>query len=370
MRGKVTITPEPLSLSSARNSWHPILDGALREEALAVVKEIAASLPGHVEENHDASLASGQAGLALTYAYLARANLSSDQNAVGCLERAIQIISSETVWPSLYGGFTGVVWTLAHLQKQLFDSEAKDIYKTTDPVLYKYSGRSSWDGNYDLIDGLVGIGVYALERLPDPSAIKCLMRVIDRLEEMAVCQSNGITFPTYPSLLTDKQREQHPNGYYDLGMAHGIAGVVAFLGVVCATGIASARARVLLDGAVKWLLRQKMESGRSGCFPYYVGPNIKRKSARLAWCYGDAGIASALLVAARCVKEPEWEREALKIARHAASRSLEQTAVVDAALCHGAAGLGHIFNRIFHATGKTWSKKAATFWFERTLGLR
>ena len=48
----------------------------------------------------------------------------------------------------------------------------------------------------------------------------------------------------------------------------------------------------------------------------------------------------------------------------------DRTGVVDAGLCHGAAGLGHIFNRMYQATGETWLLKAATFWFKRTLDLR
>ncbi|HEV7396137.1 MAG TPA: lanthionine synthetase LanC family protein, partial [Pyrinomonadaceae bacterium] len=97
---------------------------------------------------------------------------------------------------------------------------------------------------------------------------------------------------------------------------------------------------------------------------------IRRKRARLAWCYGDAGIAAVLLVAARSVKNSAWEREALKIAQSAAGRRADMTGVVDAGLCHGSAGLGHIFNRIFQATGKAWSQKAACSWFTHTMDQR
>jgi hypothetical protein len=81
---------------------------------------------------------------------------------------------------------------------------------------------------------------------------------------------------------------------------------------------------------------------------------------RLAWCCGDAGVAAALLVAPRSVNEEEWEREALAIARR----------VKDAGLCHGAAGLGHIFNRLFQATGEAVFREAARYWFERTIEMK
>jgi hypothetical protein len=43
---------------------------------------------------------------------------------------------------------------------------------------------------------------------------------------------------------------------------------------------------------------------------------------------------------------------------------------VDAGLCHGAAGLGHLFNRLFQATGEPVLAEAARFWLEQALALR
>jgi hypothetical protein len=77
-----------------------------------------------------------------------------------------------------------------------------------------------------------------------------------------------------------------------------------------------------------------------------------------------------LLVAARSVNEREWEREALAIARRAAGRAHDSAGVKDAALCHGAAGLGHIFNRFFQATGEDLFREAACGWFERALEMK
>lgn len=355
------------TFSTTKTSWRPILTGALRRRALAAVKEIAAALPSH--ESPDAFLAGGHAGLAVTYAYLAQSGFSNNRETKKYLKQATEVMSSVTTATSLYGGSTGIAWTLAHLQRQPFTAQIVDSNKKFERVLLSQLSHASWNGEYDLIDGLVGVGVYALERLPDPTAVRCLQLLVDRLEETAIYQSNGITFSTPAHFLPAEQQQHCPNGYYDIGVAHGVAGVIALLGGVCASGVAYEKARALLDGAVKWLISQKME-GSTGCFPYYVAPGVRRKRARLAWCYGDAGIAAALLVAARGVKEPIWEQEALKIARTAANRNPDRTSVVDAGLCHGAAGLGHVFNRIYQATGESWSQEAATFWFERTLQLK
>ena len=46
-----------------------------------------------------------------------------------------------------------------------------------------------------------------------------------------------------------------------------------------------------------------------------------------------------------------WQTEAVAIAERAAARAIEDSGVVDASVCHGSAGLAHIFNRLYQATG-------------------
>jgi hypothetical protein len=190
--------------------------------------------------------------------------------------------------------------------------------------------------------------------------------VIDRLTETAEHRAEGLTWWTNPAWLPAETCAKYPRGYDNLGLAHGVPGVIALLGQACAAGVAVARARPLLEGAVRWLLAQQEPGG----FPALVAPEAAEKPARLAWCYGDPGVAAALLWAARCVAEPAWEREALAIARRAARRPPEDAGVVDAGLCHGAAGLGHLFNRMFQATGEPWLAEAARSWFARALAMR
>jgi lantibiotic biosynthesis protein len=290
----------------------------------------------------------------------------------------MEAISATPMGSSLYGGFTGIAWSIAHLGGWFLDAD-DDATEAVDQVLRDYVGRKSWRGDYDLIGGLVGFGVYALERLPNPLAIECLEHVVDRLNEIAERTPEGIAWFTRPELLPDWQRELCPLGYYNLGVAHGVPGVIAFLGQVCAfdsKGLAETSIRVqkkallLLDGAVSWLLTQKCADTTVSIFPSWTGPGITPEPSLVAWCYGDLGIAAALMVAARCVNQVNWEREVLALARHVAKRPVEQSGIRDCGLCHGAAGAGHLFNRLFQATGEVSLRKAAQYWFQRTLEMR
>jgi hypothetical protein len=73
------------------------------------------------------------------------------------------------------------------------------------------------------------------------------------------------------------------------------------------------------------------------------------------------------LVAARGVGAGGWEQAAVALACRAAERPPERTGVVDASFCHGTAGLAHIYNRMYQATGEPKLGRAAVYWLERTL---
>jgi hypothetical protein len=146
-----------------------------------------------------------------------------------------------------------------------------------------------------------------------------------------------------------------------------LAGPIALLGSVCGAGVEQATARPLLDGAVRWLLAHSMPSEAGPTFPLWVAPGLEPLPARSAWCYGDPGIAAALLVAARGVGDASWEQSAVELACRAAQRPPAETGVLDACFCHGSAGLAHVYNRMYQATGEPRLGRAAVYWLERTL---
>ena len=224
-----------------------------------------------------------------------------------------------------------------------------------------------WTGDYDLINGLTGFGVYALERFPRPTAVRCLEAIVDRLDETVEVLGAGLTWFTASELMFPHQRERYPRGGYNLGVAHGVPGVIAFLAAACRRGIRSERARPLLEGAVRWVWSQRLSEQR---FPAWVVPGIEAKPSRLAWCYGDPGIAATLLSAARALGNDEWERAAFDIALRAATAAPEDAGVEDAGLCHGAFGLAHVYNRIYQAGGDARFADAARLWYRRGLDMR
>src|SRR5262245_7139380 len=99
-----------------RGAWRPILEGELAARAELAVMEIAEALAGHGPVP-PASLAGGGPGLAVLFAYLARARPGEghEDRASGLLDGAIDAVASAPLDASLFAGFAGVAWTVEHL---------------------------------------------------------------------------------------------------------------------------------------------------------------------------------------------------------------------------------------------------------------
>ena len=359
--------------ASAESCWRPTLSGTTAQQALQAVDAIAesitsiTSLPGE----QDPSLGRGQAGLALLYTWLARTRRTPQADVLAWqhLDQAIEAVSTQAMDASLYGGFPGVAWA-AELVDHLLDPDAEDRSEAVDDALLRLLSRANlWPAPHDLVVGVTGLGVYALQRYPRPLAIECLRRVVERLRERAQHDEHGLYWWTPPAgILNREAQEQYPSGRADLGVAHGVAGAIALLGGICGAGVEQATARPLLEGAVRWLLAHSVPTEAGPTFPIWVAPGFQPSPARCAWCYGDPGIAAALLMAARGVGDAGWEQAAVALACRAAERPASETGVVDASFCHGAAGLAHLYNRMYQATGEPKLGRATLYWLQRMLG--
>jgi hypothetical protein len=262
----------------------------------------------------------------------------------------------------LDSGGARIGWMLAHLASPEI---AGDRCARLDQMLMR--ATESWVGEFDLMNGLVGFGVYALERGAGGRALA--RRVLDLLERNAVAQGDGIAWFTAPDLLPPNHRGRAPDGYWNLGIPHGIPGVIALLARYVAAGIEAPRAKALLDGAIRFMLSVAAVGPAHGRFPPWL-PNDKVISSRLAWCYGDLGIATALLGAGVLAREAMWQREGIALAHACAARTLEQAHIRDASICHGAAGIAHMFHRMARATGDESLLIAARAWIVETMRMQ
>jgi lantibiotic modifying enzyme len=313
----------------------------------------------------DPSVGRGAAGIALFLHYWAAAvqDELAFERAEALLDWSALALTTLPLGPSLYSGFSGVAWTIAHLEREGLSPKATDLDEI-DAALLQHIEPSGRQVSYDLITGLVGCGVYFLERLPSPAALAGLERVVCTLASMAEPATDGLCWVTPPELLPTWQAVLFPDGKYDLGMAHGVAGIIALLAGALRAGVATEQVRELLDGGIRWLFRQQLSGKVPARFPSLVarGRGPAPEPSRMAWCYGDPGVAAALLLAADAAGNAALSASAIDLLRTSAVRNRKETGVEDAPLCHGSAGLAHLFHRTFRLTGDPVLAEVAGDW--------
>jgi lantibiotic biosynthesis protein len=345
--------------------WKAVLDAPMQAKALSAIREVAAGAAARASTHPspDCTLAGGDAGTALLLAFMSQAHPQQPEwrtASEALLERAFDAVQTRPLSASFYSGFPGVAWCAELMHPNGDEAHDSDV----DTALLEFVSQRPWRGHFDLINGLTGLGVYALERLPGTAARACLEHIVARLGELAEARPEGITWRSAPALLPLAQREAHPQGQLNLGVAHGVPGVVALLAGSSAAGVAADQAAALAHGGARWLMAQVLPNSPGKRLAANTG---EERAARDAWCYGTPGVAAAMLGAARALHEPTWEDFALSLARDTAQRPPEQTGVVDAGLCHGAVGLAHLFNRLYQASGDLTLREAAVEWYARTL---
>lgn len=265
----------------------------------------------------------------------------------------------------LFGGWAGIGWLVGHLGAE-DEFVEREVSRRTGAALGAWP---RWSG-YDLISGLVGVGVHFAERLPGEAARGGLVRILDELEKTAVEVEGGVSWFTEADLLPEWQRKRAPQGYYNLGVAHGVPGVMWLLGKLCAHGVEADRARTLLKGSLRWL-RTVHPDPETPDLPSWIAPGVAREpNRRMAWCYGPLGAAAVVWEAAREGGDSAGEEWGRTMSVACAGVEPAESGNRDAALCHGAAGNAHIFHRLYRRTGDERFREAALAWFDNTLAYR
>jgi lantibiotic modifying enzyme len=348
--------------------WRPLIVDAERRAAIAaVVVDIVAAIAAWRRDHATSSIEDSDYATLRIYAASDDAVPDPDDEAGQALAAAIAGIADRHE-PGLYGGAARIAFAVGHLSA---GDDADTACEMIERSLLRYLSEPT--ESYDLISGLVGIAVPVLQRIADgkasPSGEAVAHSILDQLERLARPMPTGVAWHTPPDLLPEWQRALAPDGYTNLGLAHGIPGVVAILARYVAAGVDIRRARTLLEGGVEYL--RSVASPTFGArYAAWLPAQRGDAPSRVAWCYGDLGVAVALMSAATATARDDWRAAALDLAHGMAARSFDASGVVDAGLCHGAAGVAHLFNRLSQATGDAELARRADAWFTRTLAMR
>jgi hypothetical protein len=272
----------------------------------------------------------------------------------------------------LFQGLVGHAWISEHIA--LLTNTTSDVDEQFDRDLISCVERFGSGMPNDLIAGLVGLGVYGLERLKMHSATASplIASIVALLEQKARIDRDTVTWVADPGVLP-RDLDAQLGPAMIIGLAHGIPGIVSFLVDAYRAGFCRNTIEYLVDGALRWIMRQESATGEFFRFPHVVtkerrlAEHSSREVSRIAWCYGDLSVAVAVIKAGKALGRPDWCEFGVRIARAAAGRPFAETGIVDTGICHGAAGVAHIWSVLFAWTGESEFSSAALFWYTDTL---
>lgn len=347
------------SVPSAVHQWSAVIcEASERARIVDVVREIV-----HEVLRTEATGVDEHADRTLLYSHLTDYCADVDVDA----EDAQRTLSSVGAFALrrlplfLFGGLARVGWTVAHVGD---GDDCEEVCMLIDSRLFD-AIDGDWGGDFDYLKGLVGFGVYALERRHKGTRLAA--RVLSQLECIAKPRGAGLAWETTPALLSLPEREISPNGLWNLGIPHGTPGVVALLARYLRAGVEVDRARRLLSGGVDYLAGVHREAH----YPRFEADKLAVSGdGRLAWCYGDMSVALALYAAAEALESAELCSYAHGLALASIQRPEKEARVRDACVCHGAAGVAHMFQRWYCATRDARFAAACVAWINRLLAMR
>lgn len=307
-------------------------------------------------------LFSGAAGLSLFYFYASRYYKDESLYNMGyeLLENCISDCSSDLL--AYCDGLAGINWTLAHLKKYDFiDIDLDYVILESDELLYKSLDCDFKVNNIDFLYGMVGKAIYFTERLSKDS-IEYTSKIIDHLYLTANRSTPNCFF-------WDSYSHQIDRYIQDLGLSHGISSIIMLTLKTCLLNINRKKSEEIAKKAINFLISNS-EEGYISKFPSLVDHSNEFIESRLAWCYGDLGIALTMYRAGVTFNNRSYIDFSSRILTHSMRRrNGKTTRLNDILICHGTTGVFLMFHRLYYETKNFELLLTSEFWLRQSLSL-
>jgi len=197
----------------------------------------------------------------------------------------------------------------------------------------------------DVIAGLSGIGRYLIDNLSDPLCYDCLVEVLQCL--LALIQPRTIEGQILPGWVygVDDPLNQYRGKtgfWYDMGLAHGVTGILNLLTTSYARGIRVNGLRSTIYLLTEWILSKAERHAGGPSFPSNIlamPEQVKSTNSdaihRSAWCYGTPGVARTLFLTGQALDDAGLSQQAFGIFFDVIQQPVSQWGLVGPMLCHG-----------------------------------
>ncbi|MCV9950035.1 lanthionine synthetase C family protein [Paenibacillus sp. BT-177] len=325
----------------------------------------------------DESLGSGFTGICLLMGQLDYLYPKNGWDIVGhqYLERIRMVVEQKGVHDlSLYSGLAGIMLAIYSLSRKgtryqgMLDALASWFEEAALQSLALH--RIEWEkgelrmSQYDTISGFAGVGRIAMLFLNRPGMQMVWEQTMDLFHVMCGEKNlNGHTVPAWhissEHQFQEDEKLQYPQGNFNLGISHGIAGPLCFLSLSALHGVDASPLMNDIHRLGKFIHHWRVQDvegiiwpGRISFGEWLDGQLLSgsTRNYRDSWCYGVPGIARSIWLAGQAVHNEEWLETGLSAYLDIEKRLHRKGGLSSATLCHGIGGLLHLVQRMYSDT--------------------
>lgn len=291
------------------------------------------------------------------YDFLYTNNETSVQKMIYYIEKSIKTINEEYSSPFPQIEMIEMGLYLVYLYEQeLLDEDIEGYLLELDEIIETYLLKKLEEGDLDNTVGFLKAGYYFIQR-NNTDKNHLLHKILDRIENLCITDEDLCYWK-----FTLRNSE---NPTVELGLGHGVTGVISFLLHLFKKDIQKERCVRLLHSSINFVLSQEDKSDINW-FPINAFENKKLGYHNLS--YGDIGIGYVLYNAGEILGNKNYREKALLILENAAKfKDEERVHIKDANLIYGASGLCSVFNLLFGLTKNEKMLFAREYWHNKIM---
>ena len=268
---------------------------------------------------------------------------------------------------SYCSGYAGICWLIRFLTNEGIveisdtDKYLNEMDKIIHQIMLLYLKENNFD--LDFLHGGLGIAYYFSTQYNKNGEV-AIKDFFSTLDEKKISDSDGSV-----KWKTIVHNGEEKFWAYNLGLSHGMAGIVAYLQKVIESHNNEMDSREFLLKTTQFYKKNtNPPTFRSVFSPWIPIEKHEYIESRLAWCYGDLGICPVLYKAGMLLNDSELAALAINtLVKSCNRRNHFLDSVADACICHGTSGISHIYNRMYQLTNLSVFKNSALYWLDETL---
>lgn len=268
----------------------------------------------------------------------------------------------QVIMDSFCNGIPGNIWLINYFaSKGIIDNLLEPVSEELSDYFLRITKQYLAEKSYDFLHGALGIlhTANVTGELLNPEIPAIILNAIE--EDLIKKDLNSSYMEDWMLVQKGESNKDHIN----FGLAHGLPSAALILsGTRTYQG---SKMAIEIGNFIQ--MNQSPDPETLSYYPYHIKKKEPAQYAsRLAWCYGDPGIASAFWQMGENLQSETIRNHGLEVIKNCTKRTdLTENNVIDAGLCHGTAGMAHIFNRFYQETGINEFDTARYYWLDQTL---